>query len=130
MFEATNPPSGRRGRVLVVDDDQVMRELVSIHLRNAGFEVQVAADAVEGGHAILREAPDLVVCDVEMPYLNGYEFVRALKTHDTTKHIPVVFLTVRSDAQEQASKLGAAAYLRKPVTADRLLEIVHLYSAA
>lgn len=115
-------------KIVVIDDDRVMRDLLSIHLRNAGFEVLVAEDAVEGGRAILRELPDLVVCDVEMPYLDGYEFVKALKAHDATKDIPVVFLTVRPDVQEHAAKIGAAAYLRKPVSADRLLEVVQLYS--
>jgi DNA-binding response OmpR family regulator len=113
--------------VVVIDDDVSMRELISIHLRNAGYEVFAEPDAVEGGRAILKILPDLVVCDVEMPYMTGYELVEALKTHATTKNIPVVFLTVRDDVSEKAAKLGAAAYLRKPLTADRLLEVVTLY---
>ena len=105
-----------------------MRELLTLHLRNAGYEVFAAEDAVAGGHAILRETPDLIICDVEMPYLNGYEFVAALKTHATTRNIPVVFLTCRQDVDEHAARLGAAAYLRKPLTSERLLEVVDLYA--
>jgi CheY-like chemotaxis protein len=119
----------RRRKVVVIDDDLFMRELVSLHLRNAGYEVFAAEDAVAGGHAILRETPDVIICDVEMPYLNGYEFVAALKTHAITKNIPVVFLTSREDVDEYAGKLGAAAYLRKPLTSERLLEVVDLYAA-
>ena len=119
-------PRLRRGRVIVIEDDQSMRDLVALHLRNNGYEVAVAEDAVEGGHLILRRAPDLILCDVEMPYLDGYEFVAALKAHPTTRDIPVVFLTVREDVAEKAARLGAAAYLRKPLTVDRLLEVVGL----
>jgi len=105
-----------------------MRDLVALHLSNYGYEVAVAEDAVEGGHLILRRTPDLILCDVEMPYLNGYEFVAALKAHPTTRDIPVVFLTVRDDVAENAAKLGAVAYLRKPLTVDRLLEVVGVFT--
>jgi CheY-like chemotaxis protein len=116
-----------RGRVIVIDDDAVMRELIVLHLRNADYDVVAAPDAVEGGRAILENPPDLIVCDVDMPYMNGYELVAALKTHATTKDIPVVFLTVRDDVSEKATKLGAVAYLRKPLTADRLLDVISMY---
>ena len=112
------------GRIVVVDDDHVMRTLLDMHLRNAGYEVFMAEDAVEGGHLIMKILPDLIICDVDMPYLNGYEFVAALKTHDTTRDIPVVFLTSNEDREDAATRLGAAAYLTKPVRADRLLEVV------
>src|SRR3954463_8864178 len=102
------PP--RRRKVVVIDDDLFMRELVSLHLRNAGYEVFAAEDAVAGGHAILHETPDLIICDVEMPYLNGYDFGAALKTDATTRNIPVVFLTCRQDVDKPAARLGAAAY--------------------
>ena len=60
------------GRIVVVDDDHVMRTLLDMHLRNAGYEVFIAEDAVEGGHLIMKILPDLIICDVDMPYLNGY----------------------------------------------------------
>lgn len=84
-----------------------MRELVALHL---------------------RARPDLILCDVELPYLDGYEFVAALKNDDLTRDIPVVFLTARDDVGERAARLGAAAYLRKPLMADRLLELVSFYA--
>src|SRR3954462_6387293 len=115
-------------KIVVIDDDPCIRQLVALHLRNVGFNVLQAEDAVAGGYLILRETQDLVVCDVEMPYLNGYDFVAALKADPLTKDIPVVFLTVRDDVDEYAAKLGVAAYLRKPLTKDRLLDIVSLYA--
>ena len=104
-----------------------MRSLVKLHLSNAGYEVLEAADAIEGGHLVIGSSPDLVICDVNLPYMDGYEFVAALKSDPETSHIPVVFLTVDEEVESQSKKLGAAAYLRKPVTADRLLQVVDLF---
>jgi CheY-like chemotaxis protein len=114
----------RPGRIVVIDDDQVMRTLLDMHLRNAGYEVLIAEDAVEGGHLVMKSLPDLIICDVDMPYLNGYEFVAALKTHDSTRDIPIIFLTSNEDLEGATTRLGAAAHLTKPVRADRLLEVV------
>ena len=95
---------------------------------NAGYEVVAAEDVISGGQAILRAPTDLILCDVELPYLDGYEFVAALKQDEQTRDIPVVFLTGRDDIDEHAARLGAAAYLRKPLMVDRLLDIVSLYT--
>lgn len=121
-------PSRGRRRVVLVDDDEIIRELAALHLRNAGYCVITAEDAAVAGREILRERPDIVVCDVEMPYLDGYAFVAALRTHESTKDIPVILVSSRDDLKEHASKLGAAAYLRKPVMSDRLLELVALFT--
>ena len=117
-----------RATVLVIDDDEIIRSLVRLHLVSAGYDVTVAEDAVEGGHLVLKERPDIVVCDVDMPYMSGYEFVAALKSDPLTEQIPVIFLTVRDDVVDHAGRLGAVAYLRKPLTADRLVQTVDLYA--
>ena len=116
-----------RGKVLVVDDEQSMRELLRLHLSNHGYEVLAAEDAIVAGHLIVEGKPDLLIVDVQMPYMNGYEFVNALKNDPDTRDIPVVFLTTDDNVASQASRLGAAAYLQKPVMADRLLEVVGLF---
>jgi CheY-like chemotaxis protein len=113
-----------RQRILVVDDDKFMRDLLGLHLRNGGYDVLEAEDAVVAGHQVVNGAPDLVIADVHMPYMNGYDFVAALKSDPTTKHIPVVFLTSDENVAEHARKLGAAAFLNKPVRAERLFEVV------
>jgi two-component system cell cycle response regulator len=115
-------------KIVVIDDDRSMLELIALHLRNAGYQVFAAEDVVLGGEAILRESPDVILCDIEMPYMSGDQFVAALKTDEATRDIPVVFVSVRDDAHEYASKLGAVAYLRKPFTVDRLLQVVGLYA--
>jgi chemosensory pili system protein ChpA (sensor histidine kinase/response regulator) len=115
-------------KVLVVDDDTIIRELVKLHLANNGYDVRVAADAVEAGHLILREVPGLIILDVAMPYMDGYEFATALKHDPATQHIPIVFLTAEDSIEEHAGRIGAAAYLKKPVTANRLLEVVRQHA--
>jgi chemosensory pili system protein ChpA (sensor histidine kinase/response regulator) len=117
----------KRAKVLVVDDEPSMRELLRLHLSNEGYEVLSAEDAVVAGHLILQAKPDLLIIDVQMPYMDGYEFVGALKNDPDTRDIPVVFLTTDDSVSSQAKRLGAAAYLKKPVMADRLLEVVGLF---
>jgi CheY-like chemotaxis protein len=124
-----SPMQRRPGRIIVIDDDSVMRDLLDMHLRNAGYEVFCAADAVDGGHLVIRTLPDLIICDVQMPYLNGYDFVAALRTHDGTRDIPIVFLTAAEDLDGLTTRLGAVAHLTKPVRADRLLEVVGRFAA-
>jgi CheY-like chemotaxis protein len=116
-----------RGKVLVVDDEQSMRDLLRLHLANHGYQVCAAEDAIVAGYLILEDKPDLVIVDVQMPYMDGYEFVGALKSDPQTRDIPVIFLTTDDNVASQANRLGAAAYLHKPLTADRLLEVVGLF---
>lgn len=115
-------------KILVVDDDESMRGLLTLHLSNAGYEVLAAEDAVVAGHMALEERPALMIVDVNMPYMDGYEFVAALKADEKTRDIPIVFLTSRSDVTDQARRLGASACLSKPVVVDRLLEVVDLFA--
>lgn len=115
--------------ILIIDDDDALRSLVRLHLANAGYDVLEAEDAIEGGYLVIRASPSVVICGVNMPYMSGYDFVAALKADPLTQHIPVVFLSVDDDVAEKAHKLGAVAYLRKPVRADRLLEVVGLFAA-
>ena len=117
----------RKGKVAVIDDDRFIRYLLDLHLRNAGYEVFVAEDAVVGGRLILERSPDVIVCDVDMPYMNGCEFAEALQTDPATRNIPVIFLTVNSH-DARVRELGASC-LQKPVTADELLRAVARFSA-
>ena len=118
----------RKRKVLVVEDEESMRELLRLHLGNNGYQVTVAEDAMVAGHLVLKDRPDLMIVDVEMPYMNGYEFVAAIKADPSTRDIPVVFLTTDADVAEQAIKLRADAYLNKPIMANRLLEVVALFA--
>jgi len=111
-------------RILVVDDDENIRALLRLHLSSAGYEVELAEDAIVAGHRVLLQPPDLIVCDVAMPYMDGFEFVAALKADPTLPRIPVVFLSSLEDGEARARELGAVGYVTKPVRADRLLEVI------
>lgn len=111
-------------RILVVDDDPCLRELLQLHLTTAGYSVELASDGIEAGYAILRSAPDLVIADVNMPYLNGLDLMATIVADATIPSFPFIFLSSDETRLEQGYRLGACAYLLKPIVKDRLLEIV------
>ena len=121
------PQTKTKARILIVDDDKSILQLLKMHLSKAGYNVLTAEDGVAAGRHVLKARPDLIIADVGMPHMDGYELVAALKADSATREIPVVFLTSREDVADYAKQLGAVAYLHKPVLADRLLEIVALY---
>jgi DNA-binding response OmpR family regulator len=100
-------------KILVVDDDLELLELVGFTLRQAGYLVVEAADGPDALAVFAREQPDLVILDVNLPKLNGFEVCRRLRAESAT---PIMMLTVRSDedAQVQGLDLGADDYLTKP----------------
>jgi len=110
--------------ILVIDDDESIRHLLRMHLSAAGYEVLVAEDAIAAGYLVLRSPPDLIISDFNMPHMDGFEFVAALKADTTLPQIPVIFLTSSEDGDERGRALGAVGYLTKPVRADRLLNMV------
>lgn len=110
--------------ILVVDDDEYMRTLLYLHLSNAGYEVLLAEDAVAAGHLVISRRPDLILVDIEMPFMTGLEFMEALKADPDVSDIPVIFVSSRDDFEHEARKLGAGAFLKKPVLADHLLATV------
>lgn len=102
--------------VLVVDDDPNSRALCSINLLLEGLEVLEAEDGRRGLARARLENPDLVVTDIEMPGLNGFELAEALREDDVTARIPLIFLSGEPDAHNEARaySLGALAYVTKP----------------
>src|SRR5439155_1215915 len=95
--------------ILVIDDDQTIRELLQLHLRNAGYAVHVAEDAVEAGHLVLRSPPDLIISDVNMPHMDGFEFIAAVRADNSLPYIPVIFLTSEEEGEIRGKELGAVA---------------------
>jgi len=110
--------------ILVVDDDEGIRELLRLHLSAAGYEVRVAEDAIVAGYLVLKSPPDLIITDVSMPHMDGFEFIAALKADKTLPYIPVIFLTSVEEGDHRGKELGAVGYLTKPVRADHLLALV------
>lgn len=111
-------------RILIVDDDEGMTDLLRLHLRRDGLEIDTASDATVAIRTILKAVPDLIVLDVDMPYMGGLEVLKALKGDESTRNKPVIMLTARNDDDTftEAKKLGADAFLTKPVQKERLLQ--------
>jgi CheY-like chemotaxis protein len=129
MSESTPSTPAAKAKIAVIDDDRFIRYLLDLHLRKAGYEVFVAEDAVAGGRVVVECAPDVILCDVDMPFMDGYEFVSALRADPATRHIPVIFLTVNTSVSDHAKRLGAG-HLLKPVMADELLRTVAQFAPA
>lgn len=105
-------------KILLIDDEPTLRMLVLEVLSQAGYEVFEAVNGKDGLAAILREQPDLVICDMLMPVMDGAELYTALRAgYPQFNDMPFVFLSASADAHhvEQGLRLGADAYLTKPV---------------
>ena len=110
-------------RLLLVEDNEESRDGLSRHLRRKGYEVLTAVDGRQGLEAALSTAPDLVLMDMSLPVLDGWEATRQLKADPQTRHIPVIALTAHAMAgdRERALAAGCDEYDTKPVEFARLL---------
>ena len=113
----------RRPRILVVDDEPAIRELLKLQLAANAYEVVLAEDAIVAQRLLYEAGPDLMVVDAHMPYLSGVEFVSTLAADASLPSIPVIFITGREKLLERAKELGAACLL-KPFSDERFLELV------
>lgn len=113
--EVDEPVEERKVRVLVVDDSITTRTLEKHILETIGFEVRVAVDGHDGWEKLREFKPDVVICDVEMPRMNGLELCRLIKETPETKRLPVILLTslAKPEQREAGLKAGADAYLVK-----------------
>jgi CheY-like chemotaxis protein len=107
------------GPILIVDDDPSIRATISEILRLEGYPVQTAANGVEALEAIVRVHPSLVLLDMRMPRIDGWEFARRLTEHGARP--PIIVMTAARDARRAAADIGADAYLTKPFEIDQLL---------
>lgn len=116
----------RKALIFVFDDNEAIRTLIRIHLQQAGYAVRVFEDALEGGRALLDSPPDLLISDINMPYMDGLEFLGAMKIDPSVARVPVIVLTSRTDSDTEmaASNAGAACFLTKPLRRDDLLQAV------
>lgn len=108
--------------ILIAEDERDIRDLVAFTLRFAGYEVVAASNGEEALEMAPRVNPDLILMDVRMPRMTGYEACRAMKQNPDLKDIPVVFLTARGQEEEiqQGLDAGAEEYLLKPFAPDQL----------
>lgn len=120
-------------KILLVDDSSTARLASRMLLGNqSDYELISACDGREGVETAMREHPDLILMDIEMPRMNGLEACRLLKQNETTKHIPVVLLTMRGEKsyEQEGYASGCSDFLTKPVNEQKLTALIktHLES--
>jgi two-component system chemotaxis response regulator CheY len=121
-------------RTLIVDDSSVMRKIVERSLRQAGLDplvVYEAGSGIEGLEVLKAKSVDLILSDINMPSMDGLEFLRQIRAQNLAPGVPVVMITTESSEEhvKQAITAGAQGYIRKPFTAEqvkeRVLPLVH-----
>ncbi len=114
------------GQLLLVDDEPGLRQAVQAYLEDEGFKVHVASNAREGWDLLQQISPDLVISDIMMPQVDGYQFLKQLREDPRYQALPVVFLTARGMTTDriQGYNAGCDAYLSKPFDPDELVAIV------
>ena len=111
-------------KILIAEDERDIRDLITFTLRFAGHEVIPTANGEEAYHAAIKELPDLILLDVRMPRMTGYEACQAIKSDENTQNIPVVFLSAKGQESEVQTGLDAGAdeYILKPFSPDQLTD--------
>ena len=110
-------------RILLVEDNEMNRDMLSRRLVRNGYEVSLAMDGQQGADMALSEQPDLILMDMSLPVIDGWEATRRIKANDATRRIPVIALTAHAMAgdREKAMQVGCEDYDTKPVEMSRLL---------
>jgi len=125
-----SPEVTTKTRVLVIDDDLNVVEVLCLMLRTKGFDVLRAYRGIEGFNVARRELPDVILLDIMMPDIDGYEVYRRLRLDQETRGIPVIFVSARSQDEDVQKGLssGAQGYIVKPfraaVLVDKIKEVV------
>lgn len=115
-------------KVLLIEDDKILRENTEIFLRLKKYEVLTAEDGFTGLNLALTELPDIIICDITMPVMNGYEVLKSLRTNYSTSVIPFIFLTAKAEKDDyrKGLQLGVDDYISKPFNFNELLSAIEL----
>ena len=112
-----------QAKILVIDDNSYMRKLLESRLKANNFEVLLAENAKEALDKAQNHTPDLILLDISMPKVDGFQIGEKLKDNDKTRPIPIIFVTARGQEEEilKATKIGAVSYVIKPFKPEFLL---------
>ena len=113
-------------RILTIDDSKTMRDMLMLTLAEAGFDVLQAVDGQDGLDVLVKEQVDVVITDINMPRMDGYEVIRQLRNNPSHKTTPILVLTTESEAEKKnlAREAGATGWMVKPFDPDRLVATV------
>ncbi|RJE83373.1 response regulator [Paracoccus onubensis] len=114
-------------RILAIDDSPTIRALVAKALRGAGFEVVLASDGVSGIESLPEAQPDLIITDINMPRMDGFGVIEAVRADDRYPDVPILVLTTESgaDLKARARRAGATGWIVKPFEDARLIAIIN-----
>ncbi len=114
-------------KILTVDDSKTMRDMVTFTLKNAGFELREAVDGKDALSVISGFKPDVVITDLNMPNMNGFELIRALRADPAHKFTPILMLTTEGDESKKAEgkSAGATGWIVKPFSPEKLVQVVN-----
>ena len=117
--------------VLAVDDSRTMRELLKRALCDRGFDVHVAVDGLDGLDALKVCQPDVVITDINMPRLDGFGFIEAVRSGDVRQRVPILALTTESapELRQRARNAGATGWIVKPFDAEKLASVIRRVAA-
>jgi len=118
--------------ILAIDDSPSVRQMVSLTLSSAGYAVLEASDGADGYNKAIGNRIDAVLTDLNMPGMNGLDFIRKYRSHPSSSGVPIVFLTTESDEglKRQAREAGATGWIVKPFKQDQLLAVVRKVAGA
>lgn len=127
MEKSSRDESVSRRKVVIVDDDRETREMLTLALELEGYEVEQVANGLRLISTLHVDRPDVILLDVMMSWIDGFELCRSVKKNDEFKDIPIIFLSARKSAEDVHTGLsaGAADYFTKPVDIDQLLARIH-----
>ena len=116
-------------KILIVDDEVDLVKLLKTELEDKGYDVVIAMNGEEGVRATLLEKPDLLILDIMMPVMDGYEALSRLRNNERTKRLPVIILSAKGETYSilDLQKLGATDYLIKPFESEELLATIQKY---
>ncbi|RVV99244.1 response regulator [Mesobaculum littorinae] len=118
--------------VLAVDDSRTMREMLTLALNDAGFEVRLAEDGRDGLEKLQAGAPDVVITDINMPKMDGFQFIEAVRGSGDWPGLPILVLTTESAAtlKDRARRAGASGWIVKPFEETRLITAIRRVAMA
>lgn len=116
-------------KVLMIDDEPDLVEVIKQRLELRGYEVLVASDGKEGLEKVITKQPDLILLDIKMPGIDGFEVLRRLRNNQETKDIPIIMFTVKGETRSilKAGDLGSTDYIIKPFSIKELEGLIGRY---
>lgn len=118
-------------RILAVDDSRTMRDMIRLALTDAGFDVHLAEDGIHGLEVLADANPQVIITDINMPRLDGFGFIEAVRARDDFKSVPILTLTTESapELKQRARDAGATGWIVKPFNKEKLISVIHRVAA-